>query len=324
MLDDSADLTLGDGAQATVNTGFSWLVRLSAISSIVVLFWMAILVFEQSWPAMQQFGLTFLTGTIWDINTLEFGALSFIYGTLATSLIALLLAIPISLAVAIITSENFLPDWVKTPIAFTVELIAAIPSVIIGFWGIFVFLPALLPFTTWLNSALGFIPFFNTSPIGPGILPAGIILAVMIVPTIAAISREVLLAIPRDLRSASSALGGTRWETIFRVMLPTGASGVLGAAVLGLGRALGETMAVTMVIGNAPNSPFSDPPVWSLLDSGATIPSIIALQFPEALDPLHIGALMYLAFVLFLVTLAVNVLAVLMVQFLNRGFSKNS
>lgn len=165
MLDDSADITLGDGAQAAINNGFSWLVRLSAIASIVLLFWMAILVFEQASPAIQQYGLQFLTGTVWDINTLEFGALPYVYGTLVTSVIALLLAIPISLAVAVITSENFLPDWVKTPIAFTVELIAAIPSVIIGFWGIFVFLPALVPFTTWLNSAFGFIPFFNTPPL---------------------------------------------------------------------------------------------------------------------------------------------------------------
>jgi phosphate transport system permease protein len=232
---------------------------------------------------------------------------------LVTSAIALMLAIPVGLAVALVTSENFLPFWVRSPLAFVVELIAAIPSVIIGLWGIFVLIPFMQPIQLWLYRNLGQFPLFSTEPAGPGMLVAGVILAIMVLPTIAAISREVLLAIPADLRTASVSLGATRWETICRILLPTAVSGILGAAILGLGRALGETMAVTMVIGNSAQiSP-------SLLNLGYTIPAVLANEFAEALDDLHIGALMYLALILFALTLTVNVVAVLMVRVLNNG-----
>jgi phosphate transport system permease protein len=290
------------------DTGFTWITRLLAFCTVATLFWMAWLIFRQAWPAIQEFGLAFLGSKNWDIGLLEFGALPYISGTLITSTIALMLAFPIGLAVALVTSENFLPGWVRSPLAFVVELIAAIPSVIIGFWGIFVFLDAMLPMNYWLYENFGWLPLFSTEPFGPGILPAGVILAIMILPTMAAISREVLLAVPVELRSASGSLGATRWETIFRVILPTAMSGILGAATLALGRALGETMAVTMVIGN---SPFL---TVSLLDLGATIPSVLANEFAEALDPLHIGALMYLALVLFVITLIVNIAAVVLVR----------
>jgi phosphate transport system permease protein len=302
------DITAGTGNHSVLDTGFSWLVQGFALCTTGILFWMGWVIFRQAIPAIQQFGLGFLWGQDWDIGYLAFGALPYIYGTVVSSAIALLIAIPVGLAVALVTSENFLPSWVRSPLSFVVELIAAIPSVIIGLWGIFVLLPFLLPIETWLNQQFGWIPLFSTEPFGPGLLPAGIILAIMILPTMAAISRDVLLAIPGELRSASVALGATRWETIFRVMLPSGAPGILGAATLALGRAIGETMAVVMVIGNSPVLSLS------ILDPASTIPSVLATQFAEALDPLHIGALMYLALLLFVLTLAINVAAVLMVR----------
>jgi phosphate transport system permease protein len=302
------DLTAANGETRWLDATFSWLVRGFALCTVAVLFWMGWVIFRQAFPAIQQFGLGFLASQDWDIGTLSFGALPYIYGTLVSSVIALLIAVPVGLAVALITSENFLPVWVRSPLGFIVELIAAIPSVIVGLWGIFVLLPVLMPIGIWLNQNLGWIPLFATEPFGPGLLPAGIILAIMILPTMAAISRDVLLAVPKELRSASGALGATRWETIFRVMLPSGIAGLLGAATLALGRALGETMAVVMVIGNSPVVSLS------LLDPASTIPSVLATQFGEALDVLHIGALMYLALILFVVTLAVNVAAILMVR----------
>lgn len=307
---DDLDLTQADGQGLWIDTSFIGLIRFLAVCCILVLVWMTWLIFQQALPTVQEFGLGFIWSQEWNIVDLQFGALPYIYGTVVTSAIALLLAVPIGISVALMTSENLLPIWVRSPLAFVVELIAAIPSVIIGFWGIFVMIPFLLPISEWLYQNFGWIPLFSTEPFGPGMLPAGIILAIMILPTIAAISREVLLAVPMELRSASGALGATRWETIFRVTLPTATSGILGAVTLGLGRALGETMAVTMVIGNSPLISAS------LLDLASTIPSVLANEFAEALDELHIGALMYLALILFVITLIVNVIAVLMVRVL--------
>jgi len=196
-------------------------------------------------------------------------------------------------------------------IGFLVELIASIPSVIIGLWGIFVLIPVLKPLQEWLFQNFAWFPLFNTQPLGPSMLIAGVILAIMIVPTISAISRDVLLTVPPELRSASMALGATRWETIWRVLLPAASSGIIGAIILGLGRALGETMAVAMVIGN---SSIISP---SLLAPGYTIPAVLANTFPEAFEKIHIGALMYLALILFVITLAVNSVAALLVQFIN-------
>ncbi len=306
------DLTAVSGVSLFLDQGFTWLVYGFAICTALTLFWLSWVILQQALPAIQQFGLGFLSGNEWNIGELKFGALPFIYGTLVSSAIALLIALPVGVSVALVTSEDFIPDWVRSPIAFVVELIAAIPSVIIGLWGIFVLIPFLLPLQQWLFDRFSFIPLFSTPPSGPGLLTSGIVLAIMIVPTIAAISRDVLLVVPKELRSASMALGATRWESIFRVLLPSGISGILGASTLALGRALGETMAVTMVIGNSPQiSP-------SLLDLSSTIPSVLATQFAEALDPLHIGALMYLSLILFAITLLVNVVAVLLVKVLGH------
>ena len=311
-IDASLDLKAVSGASLLLDQGFTWLVYGFAICTALTLFWLSWVILQQALPAIQQFGLGFLSGNEWNIGELKFGALPFIYGTLVSSAIALLIALPVGVSVALVTSEDFIPDWVRSPIAFVVELIAAIPSVIIGLWGIFVLIPFLLPLQQWLFDRFSFIPLFSTAPSGPGLLTSGIVLAIMIVPTIAAISRDVLLVVPKELRSASMALGATRWESIFRVLLPSGISGILGASTLALGRALGETMAVAMVIGNSPQI---NP---SLLDLSSTIPSVLATQFAEALDPLHIGALMYLSLILFAITLLVNVVAVLLVKVLGH------
>jgi phosphate transport system permease protein len=304
----ASSLITSEKTDSWLDQGFARIVQGIALATVAILFWMGWVIFIEAKPAIQAFGLGFLTRQEWDVSALEFGAVTYIYGTLVSSAIALLIAVPIGLAVALITSENFLPPWVRSPLSFLVELIASIPSVIVGFWGILVLIPFLKPFQLWLHQQFGWVPLFGTETFGPSIFVAGVILSVMIVPTIAAISREVLLSIPRDLRTASMALGATRWETIFSVLLPASASGIVGAIMLALGRALGETMAVTMVIGN------SDQLSFSLLDSGNTIPAILANQFPEALEQIHIGALMYLALILFALTLLVNIGAVFLVQ----------
>ncbi|MBW4646815.1 MAG: phosphate ABC transporter permease subunit PstC [Goleter apudmare HA4340-LM2] len=293
--------------------GFTWVVYAFATITVGVLFLMSFIIFREAYPAIAQFGIGFLWDQEWDTGNQLFGALPYIYGTLISSAIAIIFTVPVASAIALVTSENFLPPSVRTTIAFVVELIAAIPSVIIGLWAIYVFIPVLEPVQKLIASVLGWIPLFNTQdPAGTNMLTAGIILAIMILPTMAAISRDVLLAVPKELRSASMALGSTRWETIFRVLLPAAFSGIVSAAMLALGRALGETMAVTMVIGNSAQISAS------LLDPGYTIPSVLANEFAEAEPGLHIGALSYLGLILFALTLLVNIGAVLLVQWVGK------
>jgi phosphate transport system permease protein len=316
LSDENIDLTTNGDTNFLFDQGFTWLVYVFALVTVVVLFLMSWVIFSEAKPAIFQFKLGFLWGQDWDTANQNFGALPYIYGTLVSSAIAIFFAVPVGISVALVTSENFLPALARTTLAFVIELIAAIPSVIIGLWGIFVFIPIIEPLQKWLAHNLKWIPLFNTEdPVGTNMLTAGIILAIMILPTIAAISREVLLVIPQELRSASMALGGTRWETIFRVLLPAGFSGIVSATMLALGRALGETMAVTMVIGNyAQISP-------SLLAPAYTIPSVLANEFAEAEPGLYIGALSYLGLILFGLTLLINIAAVLLVQFMSK---KNS
>lgn len=291
-----------------LESGFSILVWFFASTIVLLLLWIAWIIIQDAQPAIQVFGLPFFWSTDWNVGAQQFGGLPFIYGSIVSSLLALLLAVPLGLAVAITTSENFLPLWLRSPVGFLVELIASIPSVIVGLWGIFVLIPFLNPWQQWMFDHFSWIPLFSTQPFGPSTFVAGVLLAIMILPTIAAISRDVLLAVPPELRSASMALGATRWETIWRILLPTASSGIVGATILALGRALGETMAATMVIGN---STFIS---ISLLAPGYTIPAVLANQFAEAFEELHIGALMYLALVLFVITLIINSIAVLLVQ----------
>ena len=290
-----------------LDKGFIWVTGAFAIGVGLVLLAIAFRVGTDALPAIQKFGLGFLTTSRWSVNDEIFGALTQIYGTLVTSFMALLIAVPIGIGVALFLSEDYLPPLIKQPIVFLIELLAAIPSVVYGLWGIFVLIPLLRPFGIWLNANFGWIPIFSTAPAGPGIYAAGIILSIMILPIIAAISRDALVAVPTEIRQAAYGLGATRWETIFQIILPAAFSGIVGGIMLALGRAMGETMAVTMVIGN------SNSINLSILSQGSTVSSLLANQFAEA-GGLQISSLMYAALVLFGLTLVVNVLAELIVR----------
>ena len=291
---------------------FRLLIYTASGGSVAILVLMVWTIAGHALPAIKQFGLGFLAGREWNVPDLKFGALPLIYGTLGSGLIALLFAIPVGLAVAIVTSEDLLPKWLRSSVAFTIELLASIPSVVFGLWGFYTLIPILLPIQQFLHARFGNIPLFSTEPSGSGLLTAGMLLAIMILPTIAAVSREVLLVVPGYLRTGSMALGSTRWETIFRVVLPKAFSGIVGGVMLALGRALGETMAVTMVIGNAENiSPSVFAPAYS-------IPAILANTFAEAQEDIHVGALTYLVLILFAITLVVNVGAIGLVKFVER------
>jgi phosphate transport system permease protein len=250
--------------------------------------------------AVERFGLEFITSSSWDPVAEEFGAFPLMFGTLLSSLIALLIAVPLSLGVAIYLTE-FAPKVVRQPVAFLIGLLAAIPSVVYGLWGIFVLIPVLRSTAfPLLRDIFGFLPFFQGAIYGPSMLAAGIILAIMVMPYIMSVSREVLLAVPNTQREAALALGATRWEAVITAVVPYARSGLIGAVILGLGRALGETMAVTMLIGNRHEI------AASLFAPGYTMAAAIANEFSEAVGDLHLSALAYVAFLLFVVTVVVN------------------
>ncbi|MBD2446559.1 phosphate ABC transporter permease subunit PstC [Nostoc sp. FACHB-152] len=295
----------------SLDRGFIWLTRIFALAVAATLLWIAIQVTISAWPAIQKFGVGFLAKSTWNPVNDEYGVLPQVYGTLVSSFIGLLIAVPIGVGTAVLLSENFLPAKIKLVLVFLVELLAAIPSVVYGVWGIFVLIPILNNLGKWLNQSLGWIPLFSTPPTGPGMLPAGIILAIMTLPIITAISRDALISLPSSLRQASIGLGATRWETIFQIIIPAAFSGIVSAVMLALGRAMGETMAVTMLIGNSNNISLS------LLAPANTISSLLANQFAEA-SGLQIAALMYAALVLFVLTLIVNILAELIVIRMKR------
>jgi phosphate transport system permease protein len=257
------------------------------------------------WPALSRFGPSFLTSGTWDPVAGVFGALPAIVGTILTSAVALLIATPLALGAAIFLAE-FAPVWLRPPVAFLVDLLAAIPSVVYGLWGVFVLVPLLrahvMPFISD-TLGLGRFALFAGPAYGNSVFAAGVILAIMVLPYIAAVSREVLLAVPRSQREAALALGATRWETIVGAVIPYARVGILGGIILGLGRALGETMAVTMVIGNTHDIPSS------LFHPGYTMASLIANEFSEATGDLHLSALMAIGLVLFVITLIVNAIA---------------
>ncbi|MCX6006632.1 MAG: phosphate ABC transporter permease subunit PstC [Chloroflexi bacterium] len=286
---------------------FFGLTLIFALLMVLILAGLLISLNIDAWTAIERFGLSFITSISWDPVNEIFGALPAIYGTLLSSLIGLLIAIPISLGCAIFLSE-LAPEWLSRPCSFLIEMLAAIPSVIIGLWGMFVLVPFIRsPVEKWLGSTLGFLPFFQGPPFGVGFLSAGIILAIMVVPIITAVSRDVMRAVPVTQREAMLALGATKWESINRAVLPYCRSGLVGAIILGLGRALGETMAVTMVIGNSYKL------TASLFSPGVTIASKVASEFSEASGDIYLGSLVELALVLFGITLLVNIIARLMV-----------
>lgn len=288
------------GLEKNLDIGFRWLTLVLAISIGLILISIAVIVTMGAWPAIKEFNVSFFNNSNWNPVTNEYGVLAVIYGTLVSSLIALIIAIPLGVGAAVFLSEDFLPEEIRTILTFLVELLAAIPSVVYGLWGIFVLIPIAKSFGIWLNDNFGWFPLFNTPPTGPGMLPAGVVLAIMILPIIIAISRDSLASLPPDLRQASLGLGATRWETIFRVLIPAAISGIVGGIMLALGRAMGETMAATMIIGNSNNLSIS------ILAPANTIASLIANQFAEA-SGLQVSALMYAGLVLMILTLIVNI-----------------
>jgi phosphate transport system permease protein len=315
---------LSCGNSAVADGGFRSLMVLCALSIfgiVVLIAWELVVRSKMAWG---QFGLdfyykafvdTYTNQTMyWDPVHGQFSALPFLYGTLVSSFLALLLAVPLAIGVAVFLTE-MCPRVLRGPLAFITELLAAIPSVIYGLWAVFVLVPLMREhLNPWLIKGLGWTGFFaDDNPTGLGFVAAGVILAIMILPIISSLTREVMSAVPRTQREAVLALGATRWEMIRMGVLRNARIGIVGAIILGLGRALGETMAVTMVIGNSPEIH------RSLLANGSTMASVIANQFAEASDDLHLSALMELGLALFIVTIIVNAFAQLLVWMVTRG-----
>ena len=315
---------LSRGNSALADRGFHWLMVLCALSIFGIVVLIATELVVRSRIAWGAFGLDFFykafidtyTGKpiYWDPVNGHFSALPFLYGTLVSSFLALLLAVPLAIGVAVFLTE-MCPNWLRAPLAFLTELLAAIPSVIYGLWAVFVLVPLLKEYVNpVLIKGLGWTGFFaDDNPTGLGFLTAGVILAIMILPIISSLTREVMIAVPHSQREAVLALGATRWEMIRMGVLRNARIGIVGAVILGLGRALGETMAVTMVIGNSPEIH------RSMLANGSSMASVIANEFAEASSDLHTSALMELGLALFVVTIIVNALARVLVWAVTRG-----
>ena len=315
---------LSRGNSAIADRGFHWLMVLCALSIFGIVVLIAFELVVRSRLAWASFGLDFFYKAFvdtytnqpmyWDPVNGHFSALPFLYGTLVSSFLALLLAVPLAIGVAVFLTEMS-PRILRAPLAFITELLAAIPSVIYGLWAVFVLVPLLREHVNpWLIKLLGWTGFFgDDNPTGLGFVSAGVILAIMILPIISSLTREVMTAVPTSQREAVLALGATRWEMIRMGVLRNARIGIVGAVILGLGRALGETMAVTMVIGNSPEIH------RSLLANGSTMASVIANEFAEASSDLHLSALMELGLALFIVTIIVNAFARLLVWAVTRG-----
>lgn len=300
------DRSLGDLAFRVVLT-------LSALAIPVLLGFLVFELYRGAELAVVRYGADFITSSSWDPVAEQFGAAPLIFGTLLSSFIALLIAVPLSLGVAIFLTE-FAPAAIRQPISFLIELLAAIPSVVYGLWGIFVLIPVLKDYVfPFLQSTLGFLPIFQGAIYGNSMLAAGIILAIMVMPYVMSVSREVLLAVPASQREAALGLGATRWEAAWTAVVPYARSGIVGAVILGLGRALGETMAVTMLIGNRHEI------AASLFAPGYTMAAAIANEFSEAVTDIHLAALAYVALVLFGVTVLVNAGARFLVWRVSHG-----
>jgi phosphate transport system permease protein len=299
------EANLGDLAFRLITALFAGLV-------IVLLLWMAWEMGVASKLSLAEFGLGFITSTEWNPVRDEYGGLPFVYGTVVSSILALLIAVPISLGIAIYLSELAHPK-LRTPMGFLVELLAAVPSVVYGLWGIFALVPWLRETVQpLLGKTLGFLPLFQGQQRGFGMLAGGVILAIMITPTVSSVSREVMRAVPHALREGAIGLGATKWEVVRVAVLPYAKSGLVGAVILGLGRALGETMAITMVIGNRSEIAIS------LFAPSYTMASVIANEFTEATGPLYLAALSEVGLLLFAVTVALNVCARLLVWRVGR------
>ena len=282
---------------------FLWAIYAASLLFVVLVLGILAELTQGSWLALRTFGASFLWTSHWNPVTGQFGALPLIYGTMVSSAIAIVLAASVGILAAAYLSD-FAPRLLARPLATTIELLAAVPSVVFGLWGLFVLAPIMRNVVDpFLQSTLGFLPIFQGSIFGTSLLTAGVVLGIMIVPTVTAISRDIIDAIPNDLREGSASLGATRWETMQKVVLPAARNGIFGACVLALGRALGETIAATMVIGNKPAI------VASLFAPAYSLPSVIANEFTEATTDIYLSALIELGLVLFLVSMIVNGLA---------------
>jgi phosphate transport system permease protein len=296
-----------------LDSGFKGLMMLAAFIVLGIVGLIIAELMQHSALAWQKFGFHFFVGSDWDPVSGGFGALPFIYGTVVSSLVALVIAVPLAVAVAVFVTE-MCPKPLRKPIAYATELLAAIPSVIYGLWAIFILVPILRVYVEpWLMKYFSWTGLFEGPSYGIGMLAAGVVMAIMIIPIISSITREVLVVVPQQQREAALALGATRWEMIRVAVLRNARAGIMGAVILGLGRALGETMAVTMVIGNSPAI------AKSLLAPGYTMASVIANEFNEATSDLHRSALIEIGLALFIVTIIVNILAGLMVWTVTRG-----
>ncbi len=300
-------------SERLMDLGFRNLTICMASMVAIVLLAIFIFIFWESLDSMARYGINFLIKSEWNPVTDQYGAFTAIYGTLVTSILSLLIAIPLGVGTALFITENIAPLQLRNIIGVVVELLAAIPSVVLGLWAIFIMEPFLRPILQWINTFLGWIPFLSTKPMGPGIAPAILILVIMILPIITAISRDTLNQVPSSLREAAYGVGASRWSAIFNVIIPAAVSGIAGGVLLALGRAMGETMAVTMIIGNSNN--FS----WSLMSPGNTIAALLASQFGEA-DGGQVSSLMYAAFILMILTLGVNLIAQWMVKRLSLKY----
>ena len=302
---------------------FSWLAKSAAIVTLALLAGILVSLIMGAWPAISKYGLSFLTSTTWDPVKEEYGGLVMIYGTLATSIIALAIAVPVSFGIALFLTE-LSPAWLKRPLGTAIELLAAVPSIVYGMWGLLVFGPILATYVQQpLQALFSGVPYLGAlvagPPVGIGILSAGIILAIMVIPFIASVMRDVFEVTPPMLKESAYALGSTTWEVMSRVVLPYTKAGVIGGIMLGLGRALGETMAVTFVIGN-----MNQLDSLSLFQAANSITSALANEFAEAGEGLHQAALMYLGLVLFFITFVVLTFSKLLLSRLQRNEGTNS
>ncbi len=299
--------------EKNIDDGFKNLAIAMASMVAIILFGIFLIVFVGSIDSIEKYGLKFLYISDWDPVNDSYGAFTAIYGTIVTSLSAVLIAVPIAICTAILLTEDIINKKIRIIISSMIELLAAIPSVVLGLWAIFILEPFIRPILLLINKNFGWIPLFSTPPIGPGIMPAILILVIMILPIITSISKDSINQVPKKLREAAYGIGSTRWITILNVVLPAAISGIAGGVLLALGRALGETMAVTMIIGNSNNFSFS------LFSPGNTISSLLANQFGEA-DGGQVSSLMYASLILMLITLLVNLLAQWIVQKLSLRY----
>jgi phosphate transport system permease protein len=308
---------------AGLDRAFAWAAQGAAITTLALLLGIILSLVISAWPAIEKYGLSFLTRSVWDPVQNDYGGLVMIYGTLATSFIALVIAVPVSFGIALFLTE-LSPAWLKRPLGTAIELLAAVPSIVYGMWGLLVFGPILATYVQQpLQSAFSDVPYIGAlvsgPPVGIGILSAGIILAIMIIPFIASVMRDVFEVTPGMLKESAYALGSTTWEVMWKVVLPYTKAGVVGGIMLGLGRAIGETMAVTFVIGN-----MNQLDSLSVFQAANSITSALANEFAEAGEGLHQASLIYLGLVLFFITFVILTFSKLLLSQLNKAEGSKS